>query len=159
MREIKFRAWDKTGECKMLRVAELKWEICKDGVERLYFEGRLEDEMGETGTGTLSGFGATNGSEDISPWVLMQYTGLKDKNGKEIYEGDLLKQCFGKHDDGTDLIFSWPVEVFWLDDRLCWGYRAKSMFNIFLDILMDSDLPDAWFEVIGNIYENPELKP
>ncbi len=65
-------------------------------------------------------------------WVVMQYTGLKDKNGKEIYEGDILqnisfKECIGVME--------------WLEKDACFT-RFYPLFN---------------FEIIGNIYENPEL--
>ncbi len=74
--------------------------------------------------------------------TLMQYTGLKDKNGKEIYEGDFVKV----HDNGHDFL----TEVKW----------DKAGFVIFLE--------SKWFvsmiynsieriEIIGNIYENPNL--
>ena len=65
---------------------------------------------------------------------ITQFTGLKDKNGKEIYEGDLIK---------ADWHWEEPVEVelgpFWFHEMIEYGLDGKN------------------FEVIGNIYENPEL--
>lgn len=87
---------------------------------------------------------------------VMQYTGLKDKNGKEIYEGDIL----GGYPHGT----SW---VEWDEKWACFnasfnedysddvGYHAVKKESLLLANELD-DCKDAW-EVIGNIYENPEL--
>jgi len=78
---------------------------------------------------------------------LMQYTGLKDKNGKEIWEGDIVKVEEGN------------FEVCFLEG--CWYLRRK-----FDGGLSFGRLNETWteaakkklsFEVIGNIYENPEL--
>ena len=80
-----------------------------------------------------------------SEWdiVLMQYTWLKDKNGKYIYDGDILKW-----EDSLWRLFVYPVT--WCDD--------KSGF------ILDSENFSLWiykkykgFEIIGNVYENPEL--
>jgi hypothetical protein len=66
---------------------------------------------------------------------LMQFTGLKDKNGKEIYEGDIVR-C---NDSYTDTVY--------------WGEYG---FQPFMGDL-DGNVPPEDCEVIGNIYENPEL--
>ena len=111
MREIKFRAWGKFGK-DILPHMVYDWET-SDLIEYVGFNG--------------------NGYFDI-----MQYTGLKDKNGKEIYEGDILR------DDRDEIrIVEWRVGE---DDEVR-NYIAG--FWLFYE-------PDE-YEVIGNIYENPEL--
>lgn len=76
---------------------------------------------------------------------LMQYTGLKDKNGKKIYEGDIVK--YDKHT---------ILQIEWLDGEACFHYKyLKSRPNVVEDIRMYRS--DEEWKVIGNIYENPEL--
>lgn len=74
--------------------------------------------------------------------VLMQYTGLTDKNGKEIYEGDIVKSE------------QWTPEIYRV-----WFSRGGFCFsNDTTDIEYVNDAKYLeQFEVIGNIYENPEL--
>jgi hypothetical protein len=69
---------------------------------------------------------------------LMQYTGLKDKNGKEIYEGDI---CFIDNIQNFEVI--WSRIGFWFK-------REDGELFVLTP-------QNAWIEVIGNIYENPEL--
>lgn len=84
------------------------------------------------------------GTRDV---VLMQYTGFKDKNGKEIYEGDIIAGA-----NGSINLCSWsfkPREIKWDSERAeftvpMWGTEGRT----------DST---HWIEVVGNIYENPEL--
>lgn len=72
--------------------------------------------------------------------VLMQCTGLKDKNGKLIYEGDILQQPQLPH----KVVCEWYKDGFWLNGFMNGAKRElRDMHN--------------WYEVIGNIYQNPEL--
>ncbi len=131
MREIKFRAWDIVLK-KMYYPQEIKSWIIKDGKWELFYK---------------------NGN--FAPRHIMQYTGLKDKNGKEIYEGDILA------DVGVDE-YTVLGTVLYSDDGVAWtsgsyyladekGYATDWAFE-------DGGKPDSWsaLEVIGNIYENPE---
>lgn len=80
-----------------------------------------------------------------TPGILMQFTGLKDKNGKEIYEGDLL-YC-----KKTSEMF--PDEDRWISDV---RYSEASFTYRGDDPLEENECLEE-MEVIGNIYENPEL--
>lgn len=118
MREIKFRAWIKS--LKKWYGEDIRWFPLK----------ALSNE--------------DNCAEDIE---FMQFTGLKDKNGKEIYEGDLLI-----HDGNRDCRF----EVFYNPDiasfSICRHHYSNSQCGGFTPAINSPRL-----EVIGNIYENPEL--
>jgi len=94
-----------------------------------------------------------------SELLLMQFTGLKDKNGKEIYEGDILK--LGDEDKEPKTTFS---EVYWCEYQSKFMHKRRFLtgggsagelntWNNYLDGIKDLD----FCEVIGNIYENPEL--
>lgn len=75
---------------------------------------------------------------------IMQYTGLKDRNGKEIYEGDIVNHAFQFTANQTTGEVAWNMEgLGWYIERCSAGsYPLSNVVNI---------------EVIGNIYENPEL--
>lgn len=90
---------------------------------------------------------------------LLQYTGLKDKNGVEIYEGDLIKFWSGSEteEDAQISVVKWWVDeennypAFDLDHNMISNYYFES--NVLSELC-------EWcidFYVIGNIYENPEL--
>ena len=125
MRKIKFRAWDKK-ENKWL----LGYEMPNLGGFSMFGEIMM---MGEYANLLSSYF--PDRLEDIE---LMQYTGLKDKNGKEIYEGDILK-----HLDGRLSVVEYDAPHFILRHHPEGGSDFIAVKN--------------HFEIIGNIYENPEL--
>ena len=81
-------------------------------------------------------------------YIIMQYTGLKDKNGKEIYEGDIV-------------ITKGDVSILYV---VKFGQYMYSDACFFLEEISDTNPPLRFFsrgidqtEIIGNIYENPEL--
>lgn len=115
MREIKFRAWDRKNK------SFIKYIV---GV-RFYPGGIIVDYQ------TEAGFEETECGDAIP----IQYTGLKDKNKKEIYEGDILKTS-------TDKI----GVIMW--DECMWTLKLSNENWI---------VSPGYDEIIGNIYENPEL--
>ena len=116
MREIKFRAWD--GEA-MLSLNEFTWLLFGNSGYQAFCNDLDEDEN-------------TNSLESRQ-WWLLQYTGLKDKNGVEIYEDDFV-DC---HRDG------YCERVFVKDIRKL----PPELFG--------SNLESR--EVVGNAYQRPEL--
>lgn len=115
MREIKFRAWDKqTGDWLHLNTESTEWYNKRTGVFREFFDKHVH---------------------------LMQYTGLKDKNGQEIYEGDIIRFY-------DSLVSSFLVGVVDFKD---------GSFVIVSDGATHYRWMDYDLEVIGNIYENKEL--
>ena len=111
MREIKFRVWDK------IRKIMNSWEYIKNSC-------CLVEDL-----------------KDTKEFAFMQFTGLKDKNGKEICEGDIVKDS---QKDIFVIKFNQAYSAFRLTDD-------EETYELNKYICSKS------FEVIGNIYENPEL--
>ena len=134
MREIKFRAWNKALN-KMYSHEELL-SLTKNIV------------MNKFATGIYLPF-----NSDIN---LMQYTGLKDKDGTEIYEGDIVEFLdeevnYSHYGYEYDAFINIGKVIFSHDELMGWDITNRNM-----------DLEEVWhyreyIKVIGNIYENPEL--
>ncbi len=134
MREIKFRCWD--GDNKKMHLPEYAdkddFHILADGsVVETHEHGYERHEL-------------TSYRPDT--WILMQYTGLKDENGKEIYEGDIIKEK--------------NATIKWNQLHCCFGCYVNGNFseeligNAFIELGENTD-----YEVIGNIYESkPPMK-
>lgn len=87
--------------------------------------------------------------EDIE---LMQYIGLKDKNGKEIYEGDIVRKKCNYLNTGETKIRLY--KVVWKEEWCAWA--LKKLGNCTQSCYMYKNELD-FCEIVGNIYENPEL--
>lgn len=123
MREIKYRAYDKSTNC-MMDVGEIH-----------FLHGGIKVE----GTGVSIGNGwvtEANGHEHDCDVILMESTGLKDKNGKDIYEDDVV--------DSQDGI----CKVIYVQCSFCLIDAVGRWLNLAGQYMH--------CEVLGNIYENPE---
>lgn len=121
----KFRAWLKQYK-----------EMVDEVNDMTFFEGNLEF----IGCRTANGVSFQYCADDI---ILMQSTGLFDKNGKEIFEGDIL---FGHA--GEDF---WEIVEFDIEEGK-WIRR-----DIWCNSKLDLSENNEFMEIVGNIYENPEL--
>ena len=123
MREIKFRAWDKYDK-RMVEVDSIHLPLGKSSGKDITTYNKEEGYY-----------------EWVYDYELMQYTGLKDINQKEIYEGDILKSVAGK-----------LLEV-----------KISSKYGVYANVdfrtieLIGQSCPERNYKVIGNIYENSNL--
>lgn len=133
-REIKFRAWDNKNQ---------KWLLGYDypnlGGFSMFGECILMGEWGHV----VTSFMFEKDDKKLSDLRLMQFTGLKDKNGKEIYEGDILK--FNNHN----------CKVIWQSNSCEWMLQqvdTEGKGYMSFEYRYRTD-----YKIIGNIYENQEL--
>jgi uncharacterized phage protein (TIGR01671 family) len=134
MRTIKFRAWSE--DCKTMISPENKAAARMDFLGNVYIGGIILKDV-----------------------TLMQYTGLKDKNGKEIYEGDIVRL---KMQDRSTRFSENPqyyyknMAVEWYEGYNQLGFRLRNgKFHFWMN--KKSSLSTMEAEIIGTIYENPDL--
>lgn len=123
MREFKFRAWDK-GNSLMCEVEQITFDENRE----ITFLAVWNEEYG------------LQEAEPITHFELMQYTGLRDKDGKEIYEGDIVRSNYGN-----------LVKVVFTKG----SFKIASLVSPNRNLCL-LEYPQ-FVKVIGNIYENPEL--
>ena len=128
MREIKFRAWDNKRK-----------EWCKDIDNQLFVNPKVKGKYFYIHDHSYTGY------EEM---LISQHTGLKDKNGKEIFEGDILEI-----DGGGERTAICPV--FFRDG--CFVIRNIAPKGKYTELRYYVDMSFCRCEIIGNIYENPEL--
>ena len=99
----------------------------------------------------------------VLPETVEQYTGLTDKNGKRIFEGDILRGFEYPFCSNINGEFNYFAEIVWFDDSSAFGiYTFKNPKSNVRGIsegntdYLEYFNADKW-EVIGNIYDNPEL--
>lgn len=139
-REINFRAWDIAAN-KMLNHV---------GYHPSIIERHTDYEEGSAGQYTIS--------PSFTNYKLMQYTGLKDKYGVEIYEGDVLETVIDQYANTAIVKFG---DCFHLlgEDGFCGWYLEfiKSTFPVSAKGCQLNNSIDITSIVIGNIHQNPEL--
>lgn len=132
MKNIKFRAWDKDYE-KMTYFDDEDYEYKPPFVFRLDQVFKKDSNYDD-----YEDFEYNDITDKVE---IMQYTGLHDKNGKEIFEGDIVKSFFVDTDEAGNEIYKYYIMEVKYDEILC-SYKIDKFMNL---------------EVIGNIYENKEL--
>lgn len=136
MRELKFRIWDKQ---QNRFHTDRDWGISLDGTHIIGISShdRWDHDKGYK-------------IKLTDNLVIQQYTGLKDKNGKDVYEGDIIQYNVGSSYENMNFIVQWS------EDSL--GYILQSQSG---DILTNSWTPDGnrfnFIELKGNVFENKEL--
>ena len=148
-REIKFRAWDEKNKMWIIK--------------------SLEDLLQWSADGNYQ-------NRDMEFVVWEQYTGLLDKNGKEIFEGDIVKIAGHTEAEGATIIGFYPttlvgageseedlnVERVSINDVVIFkdgAFCIEGWTNTLAELMTDwsSNIDPELIEVIGNVHENPEL--
>lgn len=130
MRELKYRVWDVENESYDDPYSYAYYAMTQDGGLDFYCHGDCMDEA------------------EPDKYIVEQYTGLTDKNGKEIYEGDIVQEEIDFNSKMTDGIFKY--EVYWDNTTLSWGVRPIGPESIH-EYLWECNQS---LDVIGNIHEN-----
>jgi uncharacterized phage protein (TIGR01671 family) len=145
MRTIKFRAWDKEKERMLLGTNQYG----KDEPDAIFRE---------VSSGAFTRlWEALARFKESNRFILMQFTGLHDKNGKEIYEGDIILYKYVPRSHEGEIIVRKIVTVFYNEVDAAFLLKGLEKWPCRFNRNRPDDHNISIYEVIGNIYENPEL--
>ena len=142
MREIKFSAWAKH-QNKMY------------GPEEMSSDGIAIDPNNRGIANIHGGNNSLNQYDDHNKFISEQFTGLHDKNGKEIYEGDIVKTHQFGFANGGEIERETICGVKYFEDNTAFGFHPIGSDD--LGYIEPALCSDEGIEIIGNIHENPEL--
>lgn len=132
----KFRAWISEADTMTNDLKGIDFENETVVLKKFYWEDGfpVEEEVFEV---------------EIGNAILMQSTGLKDKNGKEIFEGDIVQfeECY----EVSDFLYINTGIIEWCQG----GFHVTNRDSVLMEDLLDGDSLDV--TIIGNVYENPEI--
>ena len=139
MRELKFRAWDK---------------VMKSWVPMMLNE--ISEHVFISPEKTDGRFSIDTFDSKAERFIVSQSTGVKDTNGKELYEGDVVRTLNGAYQQITNATEYQRGVVKWLCEA--WKVCEHIVGATYLGDLIECHCCNADLEIIGNIYENPELR-
>ena len=152
-REIEFRAWDK--KSKMFIGNDLLFVLANNT------EYSTSDRTVSIKNGLQNPYMKTDKNNNLEMDLIWeQYTGLKDKNGVKIFEGDILEAVVNNSIDlrlkgEPKCIAHWTVEYKCFQNNI--GFMVYGKDRRWNKLLMRNMIYNCKVQVIGNIYENPEL--
>lgn len=151
MRKVKFRAWISPGKMQE-NVIPWQWDFCIDTMWLKCIESTGAGMLGSGGDTAKWEVGGFRYMGDVEK-SLMLFAEIKDKNDKEIYEGDIVKYTHKwetYHPDSEDTTDNEVTNI----HQVCYKNGAFRLTNCAV-LLHGLDIKEI--EVIGNIYENPNL--